>query len=71
MADISAIAPVARRSTSPRPKATNPGLGASLAAVCGLLADAFRMAYVAPYACSGRAPGYTPDDNLEGRDPEW
>ncbi len=48
-----------------------PKIGASLAAISGLVAYALKMAYVAPYTSPGRQPQVIPDDALEGRDPNW
>jgi len=72
MPDISAIAPIAvRRSNLQRINTPRLGIGASLAAIFGLLGDAFKMAYVDPYTSRGRRPQVAPDDALEGRDPTW
>jgi hypothetical protein len=46
-------------------------IGASLAAISGLVSDALNMAYVAPYTSLRRQPQVVPDDDLEGRDPAW
>jgi hypothetical protein len=72
MTEISTIAPVAiRRSNWQRPAIPRLGIGASLAAMFGLLGDAINMAYVEPYAIHRRRPQVVPDDDLEGRDPGW
>ena len=72
MTDISTTAPItARRLNLPRPSFPRLGIGASLAAISGLLGDAFKMAYVDPYTSHGRQPQVAPDDDLEGRDPTW
>ncbi len=66
-----AIAPPTSSTTGrclPRPRF--PKLAASLKALPGLIGDAFRMAYVDPYA-SRRRPRAAPDDALGGRDPGW
>lgn len=55
-----------RRLNFPRLK-----IGASLHAIAGLLGDAFNMAYVAPYTDVRRRSQIAPDDDLEGRDPNW
>lgn len=62
--------------TIPRPDARRPRflgreIGASLAAIVGLLADAFRLAYVDPYAIRRRPPQIVADEDLDGRDPTW
>ncbi|TIW93873.1 MAG: hypothetical protein E5V59_14540 [Mesorhizobium sp.] len=46
-------------------------IGASLAAMSSLVADAHKVAYVAPHASRRRQPEVVPDDDLEGRDPTW
>ena len=72
MTDISTIAPIAiRRLSLPRLSFPRLGIGASLAAISGLVGDAFKMAYVDPYTSLGRQPQVVPDDDLEGRDPTW
>ena len=37
----------------------------------GLLGDAFGMAYVEPFTIHRRRPPVVPDDDLDGRDPNW
>jgi hypothetical protein len=70
MAGMSTIAPTAvrlvrvQRLTVPRPS-----LGASLAAMFGVLGDAVRMAYADPYA--SRRPNVAPEEGQDGRDPRW
>ena len=72
MTDISTTAPITiRRLNLPRLSFPRLGIGASLAAISGLLGDAFKMAYVDPYTSHGRRPQVVPDDDLEGRDPTW
>ena len=72
MTDISTKAPITIRSLNlPRPSVPRLGIGASLAAMFGLLADAINMAYVEPYTIHRRQPQIVPDDDLEGRDPTW
>ena len=72
MADIPAAAPITvRRLGLPRPSLPRLGIGASLAAIFGLVAAAFNMAYVAPYTSLHRQPQVVPDDDFEGRDPTW
>ena len=72
MTDISTIAPITvRRLNLPRLSLPRLGIGASLAAISGLVGDAFNMAYVDPYTSLRRQPQVVPDDDLEGRDPTW
>ena len=42
-----------------------------LAAILCALGDAFKMAYLDPYTNAGRPPEVVPDEDLEGRDPNW
>lgn len=70
MTDIPTIAPTAlSRSGSQRPFILR--IGASLAAISVLLGKAFSMAYVDPYTGHRRRPQVVPDDDLDGRDPDW
>ena len=72
MTDISTIAPITiRRLNLPRLSFPRLEIGASLAAISGLVGDAFNMAYVDPYTSLRRQPQVVPDDDLEGRDPTW
>lgn len=71
MTDISLIARTAIRRPTLRRLIPRLGIGASLAAICGLLGNAFKMAYAAPYNNRGRRPQVVPEDDLEGRDPTW
>lgn len=72
MADISTQAPITlRRSNVRQPVVPALKLGSSLAAMVRLVAGAFTMAYVDPYAGHGRPPQAAPDDDLQGRDPDW
>ena len=72
MTGISTIAPIAvRRSNLQRLNIPRLRIGASLAAMFGLLGDAINMAYVEPYTIHRRRPQVVPDDDLEGRDPSW
>ena len=70
MTDISTTAPTTIRRL-PRLGFPRLGIGASLADISGLIGDAFKIAYVAPYASRDRRPQVAPDDDLEGRDPTW
>ena len=71
MTDMSTTTPTTiRRLILPRPGFPRLGIGATLTAMFGLLGDAFKMAYVDPYASHRRQP-VVPDDDLEGRDPDW
>ena len=72
MADIPTTAPITIRHLSlPRPSLPRLKIDASLAAIFGLVGDAFGMAYVAPYSGRRREPQVAPDDDLKGRDPTW
>jgi len=72
MADISTTAPTTvRRLNLPRLSFPRLAIGATLNAICGVMGDAFKMAYLAPYASLRRQPLIVPDDDLEGRDPSW
>ena len=72
MTDISTAAPITiRRLDLRRPSFPRFEIGASLAAISGLVADALNMTYVAPYTSLRRQPQVVPDDDLEGRDPTW
>ncbi|RJT39576.1 hypothetical protein D3227_12140 [Mesorhizobium waimense] len=72
MTDISTTTPITvRRLNLPRPSFPRLEIGASLAAMFGLVGDALNMTYVAPYAGLRRQPQVVPDDDLEGRDPTW
>ena len=72
MADIPTAAPITvRRLNLPRLSVPRLGIGASLVAISGLVADAFNMGYVAPNTSLRRQPQVVPDDDLEGRDPTW
>ncbi|TIN16679.1 MAG: hypothetical protein E5Y51_13245 [Mesorhizobium sp.] len=71
MVDISTIAPIAIRCSDLQLVKPALKIGASLVAIFALLADAFNMAYVAPFAGHGRRPQVVPEDDLNGRDPTW
>lgn len=72
MTDVPAVAPkTVRRSVLRPPKIPTLRIGMSLAAMSALLGGAFKMAYVDPYAVHHRRPPAAPDDDLEGRDPDW
>lgn len=72
MTDISSTTPIAiRRLNLPRPCFPRLKIGASLAAIPGLMSDALNMAYIKPYTSLRRHPQVAPDDNLEARDPNW
>ena len=71
MTDISTTTAITvRRLVGLRPSFPRLEIGASLAAIFGLVGDALKMAYVAPYTSRRRQPE-VPDDDLEGRDPTW
>ncbi|PBC11320.1 hypothetical protein [Mesorhizobium sp. WSM3859] len=61
----------AHRLHLPRLRFPRLAIGAELSAVPGLISDAFKMAYLAPYSGLHRQPQVAPDDDLEGRDPSW
>jgi hypothetical protein len=72
MTDISTIAPITiRRLNLPQLSSSRLGIGASLAAIAGLVGDALNMVYVAPYTSLAGQSRVVPDDDLEGRDPTW
>ena len=72
MADISRPAPITvRRLYLPRLRLPKLAIGASLAAVSGLVGDAFKLACVDPYTSPRRQPQIVPDYDLKGRDPSW
>ena len=72
MTDFSTTAPITvRRLNLPRLSFPTLEIGASLAAISGLVGDALSMAYVAPYASLRRQPQVVPGDDLEGRNPTW
>jgi len=68
MADIFTTAAIAIRRLR-LPGFPGSAIGASLSALFGSIGDALKMAYVNPYV-SRRQP-LAPDDDLEGRDPNW
>jgi len=70
MADISTAAPI-RRLKLPRLSFPRLAIGTTLSAIFGVMGDAFKMAYLAPYTGPRRQPPIVPDDDLEGRDPSW
>jgi hypothetical protein len=70
MTDVTSKPPIAiRHSGLQRPDL--PGLAASFAAIAGVLADAFKIAYAGPYTSHCRPPQVAPNGDLEGRDPNW
>lgn len=72
MTDISTAARITvRRLNLPRLSFPRLEIGASLAAISGLVGNALDMAYVDPYTRLRRQPQVLPDDDLEGRDPTW
>ena len=72
MTDIISTAPISIRCSSlPRPSMPKIGIGAALEAITGLLGRAFNLAYVDPYTSLQRQPPIIPDNDLEGRDPNW
>lgn len=71
MADILTTPTTGRRSKLPRLRFPRLAIFATLNAISGLVGDALKMAYVAPYARPGRQSQALPEDDLEGRDPTW
>jgi hypothetical protein len=72
MTDIAPAAPIKiRRFSLPRLGFPRLRLGASFTGIGGLVANAFTLAYVAPYTSLHRRPPIIVDDDLEGRDPRW
>jgi hypothetical protein len=72
MTDIISTAPIPIRDSSPpRFRLRRIGAGAALGAIAGLLSQAFNLAYVDPYSSLQRKPTVIPDNDLEGRDPNW
>jgi hypothetical protein len=72
MTDIATTGPITiRRLDLPRLSFPTLEIGASLAAISGLVGDALNMAYVDPYTSLRRQPQVVPDDDLEGRDPTF
>jgi len=72
MTDIPAAAPKnVRRSDFSRPNIPVQRIGALLAAMSALVSDALKMVYVDPYAGHRRPPPAAPDENLDGRNPDW
>lgn len=72
MTDIISTAPIAiRRSSLPRLKLRRIGVGGALGAIAGIFGQALNLAYVDPYTSLQRRPPAIPDDDLEGRDPNW
>lgn len=69
MTDILTTAPVTgRRIELPRLHLPWRAFAASIEAMAGLIGRASLMAYVDPYT---RLNQNAPDENLEGRDPNW
>jgi hypothetical protein len=72
MSDIISTAPISIGHASlPRLKLRRLGVGAALSAIAGLFGQALNLAYVDPYTSLQRRPPVIPDDDLEGRDPNW
>jgi hypothetical protein len=72
MTDISTTAPsTIRRPNLPMLRFPGLEIGASLAALPGLVSDALKMACVTPYASPRRQPQIVPEDDPEARDPAW
>ena len=73
MTDTTITAPTATRSPNLLPRLRLPcfGIAASLKSITGLLGDGLNFACVDPFANVRRQPQVVPDDDLEGRDPNW
>jgi hypothetical protein len=72
MTDIATDVPITiRRLNLARLSFPRLEIGASFAAISGLVCDALNLAYVDPYTSLRRRPQLLPDDDLEGRDPTW
>jgi hypothetical protein len=72
MTDIISTPPISiRRSSLPRLSLPRTGIGTSLAAIAGALGYAVNLAYVAPFTSLQRQRSVIPDNDLEGRDPNW
>lgn len=72
MSDIISTIPTSiRRPSLPRPRLRRIGVGAALAAIAGLFGHALNLAYVDPFTSRQRRPPVIPDNDLEGRDPNW
>ncbi len=72
MTDIISPAPISICcSRLRRPDLPTIGIGASLAAIARLFGDALNLAYVEPYTSLQRQPPVIPENDLEGRDPNW
>jgi hypothetical protein len=67
MADIFTTAAIAIRRLG-LPGFQSFAIGASLKALPGAIGEALKMAYVNPYTSRRQPP---PDEDLEGRDPNW
>lgn len=72
MTDIISTAPISiRRPRLPRLRVRRIGVGAALDAIAGLFGHALNLAYVDPFTSLQRRPPVIPDNDLEGRDPNW
>ena len=72
MSDIISTIPISIRCSSLRRlRLQRIGMGAALDAIAGLFGHALNLAYVDPYTSLQRQPPVTPDNDLEGRDPNW
>lgn len=69
MTDIFAKGPGTLELRVPRPRLPRPQFGASFEKTCELVSNAFRLAYVAPYA--SRQPPASREAAPDGRDPNW
>lgn len=72
MTDIISTVPISfRRSSMPRLSLPRIGIAASLDAIAGLFGHALYLAYVDPYSSLQRQPPVIPDNDLDGRNPNW
>lgn len=46
-------------------------IGATIAAMFSAMGEAMKLACVSPYAGTARKPRKLPDEDLQGRDPDW
>lgn len=70
MTDIPATTPVSfRRFSLPKFSVSWRATAASIAAIPAAIGDAFNMVYVDPYGAPSRR--VIPDEDLDGRDPDW
>ena len=72
MADLTATSQITIRYLDrQRPDHAGPGIGATLSALSKAMAQAFSMAYVAPYRTTRRQLSDAAYTGADGRDPKW